>query len=45
VPDDAGLEMEAYVEYKDLGLVVPVQAAVVKVDAFASLPSARSSPW
>jgi hemolysin D len=34
VPDDAGLEIEAYLENKDIGFIAPGQAAIVKVESF-----------
>ena len=34
VPDDAGLEMECYIENKDVGFVKLGQPAIVKVEAF-----------
>jgi len=34
VPDDAGLEIEAYLENKDIGFVASGQAAIVKVESF-----------
>jgi hemolysin D len=34
VPDDAGLEIEAYLENKDIGFVAPGQAAIVKIESF-----------
>lgn len=34
VPEDAGLEIEAYVLNRDIGFVHPGQAATVKIDAF-----------
>jgi hemolysin D len=34
VPDDPGIEIEAYLENKDIGFVAPGQAAVVKVESF-----------
>ena len=35
VPDDAGLEIEAYLENKDIGFVAPAQTAIVKVESFS----------
>jgi hemolysin D len=34
VPDDAGLEVECYVQNKDVGFVRPGQEAIVKIEAF-----------
>lgn len=34
VPDDVALEIEAYVQNKDIGFVTPDQSAIVKVEAF-----------
>jgi hemolysin D len=34
VPDDAGLEIECYLQNKDIGFVQPGQAAVVKIESF-----------
>lgn len=34
VPDDGGLEIEAYLENKDIGFVAAGQAAIVKVESF-----------
>lgn len=34
VPDDTGLEIEAYLENKDIGFVAPGQAAIVKIESF-----------
>jgi len=34
VPDDAGLEIEAYLENKDIGFVAAGQAAIVKIESF-----------
>jgi hemolysin D len=34
VPDDAGLEIECYVQNKDIGFIKAGQAAVVKVESF-----------
>jgi len=34
VPDDAGLEIEAYLENKDIGFVAAAQSAIVKIDSF-----------
>jgi hemolysin D len=34
VPDGTGLEIEAYLENKDIGFVEPGQAAIVKIESF-----------
>lgn len=34
VPDDTALEIEAYLENKDIGFVKPGQAAIVKIESF-----------
>ena len=34
VPDDAGLEIEAYLENKDMGFVSTGQPAIVKIESF-----------
>jgi hemolysin D len=34
VPDDAGLEIECYLQNKDIGFVKPDQEAVIKIESF-----------
>jgi hypothetical protein len=45
VPTDGPIEVEAQVQNKDIGFILPDQEAVVKIDARrAAAPCRRSAP-